>query len=72
MSIENYLNVTRILINPIIPEIIAFKERYIFVFVFNIFSYIFRVLNKHMLSVLQLLVLFVLGLTQDHLLTKIS
>ncbi|KAK2374409.1 replication protein A 70 kDa DNA-binding subunit B [Trifolium repens] len=26
MSIENYLNVTRILINPIIPEIIAFKE----------------------------------------------
>ncbi|WJX52344.1 hypothetical protein P8452_38464 [Trifolium repens] len=26
ISIENYLNVTRILLNPIIPEMIAFKE----------------------------------------------
>ncbi|KAK2422624.1 replication factor A protein [Trifolium repens] len=28
ISVENYLNVTRILINPSMPEIIAFKERF--------------------------------------------
>jgi hypothetical protein len=35
-AVESYLNVTRIMINPSIPEIIAFKERYIFDFVFYI------------------------------------
>jgi hypothetical protein len=53
ISIQSYLNATRIFVNPSIPEIASFKERYGSFFVFCIVFYIFHILINPILPVLE-------------------